>query len=47
MVGGMEALRHQAIRDFPEETWDVGLDHWRGRAQSALLRRRGGSRPGA
>lgn len=45
MVGGVEALRHQAIRDFPEETWDVGLDRWRGRVQSAIPRRRGDSRP--
>jgi hypothetical protein len=34
LVAGLEALRHQAIRDFPEETWDVGMDRWRRRLRS-------------
>jgi hypothetical protein len=33
-VVGLEALRHQAIGDFPEETWEVGTDRWRRRVQS-------------
>jgi hypothetical protein len=41
LVAGLEALRHQAIRDFPAETWDVGMDRWRSRLQS--ISRRGGT----
>jgi hypothetical protein len=34
LVAGLEALRHQAIRDFPDETWEVGTDRWRRRVRS-------------
>jgi hypothetical protein len=27
-VAGMEALRHQAIRDFPDETMDTAASRW-------------------
>jgi hypothetical protein len=47
MVAGMEALRHQAIRDFPEQTWDVGVDRWRNAVRSVLPGQRGDSPPGA
>ena len=39
LVAGLEALRYQAIRDFPDETWDVGMDRWRRRLSSIRLRR--------
>lgn len=42
LVAGLEALRHQAIRDFPDETWDVGKDRWRRRVESIRPRRRAG-----
>ena len=38
-VVGLEALRHQAIRDFPEETWETGMERWRGRVRSVRPRR--------
>jgi hypothetical protein len=47
MVAGMEALRHQAIRDFPEQTWEVGVDRWRNAVRSVLPGQRGDSPPGA
>jgi hypothetical protein len=40
-VAGLEALRHQAIRDFPDQTWEAGTQRWR-EAGSSLLHRRGG-----
>jgi hypothetical protein len=43
LVAGLEALRHQAVRDFPEETWDVGMDRWRSRLQSISRRGRSGT----
>jgi hypothetical protein len=39
-VIGLEALRHQAIGDFPERTWEVGVRRWREAGQS-LFKRRG------
>jgi hypothetical protein len=39
-VIGLEALRHQAIADFPERTWEVGVRRWREAGQS-LFKRRG------
>lgn len=42
MVVGVEFLRHQAIRDFPEETWERGKQRWRDRFRS-LWSRRGGN----
>jgi hypothetical protein len=44
-VVGLEALRHQAIRDFPDETWEVGMDRWRRRLRSLTSRRRRGGLP--
>jgi hypothetical protein len=41
-VIGLEALRAQAIRDFPEETWETGTQRWR-EAGGSLLGRRGGA----
>jgi hypothetical protein len=38
---GLEALRRQAIRDFPEQTWEAGTQRWREAGQS-LFRRRAG-----
>jgi hypothetical protein len=44
-IVGLEALRHQAIRDFPGETWEVGVERWRGAIRS-LGRRRRPAQPG-
>jgi hypothetical protein len=41
-VIGLEALRAQAIRDFPEETWETGTQRWR-EAGGSLFGRRGGA----
>jgi hypothetical protein len=38
-VVGLEALRHQAIRDFPDESWETGTERWRN-ALGSLRRRR-------
>jgi hypothetical protein len=38
-VVGLEALRHQAIRDFPEENMDSLRTRWSGRARSLFSRR--------
>jgi hypothetical protein len=40
MVVGVEFLRHQAIRDFPEENWERGMERWRDRFRSLWGRRR-------
>jgi hypothetical protein len=45
MVIGMEALRRQTIRDFPGETWEVGMERWRGRIRSLGSRRRAAQTP--
>ncbi len=42
LIAGMEALRWQAIRDFPEETWERRSERWR-----AGMRRVGQRGPGA
>ena len=39
-VAGLEALRWQAIKDFPDETWEVGIERWRRAWQSVFSRRR-------
>jgi hypothetical protein len=40
MVVGLEFLRHQAIRDFPEETWEGASDRWGEAARRRLGRTR-------
>jgi hypothetical protein len=30
-VAGFEAMRYQALRDFPEETWDGATERWKAR----------------
>jgi hypothetical protein len=37
-IAGMEFLRHQAMKDFPDETWETGKERW----SSALHSRFGG-----
>ncbi len=39
-VAGLEFLRHQAIRDFPEQTWEGASERW-GEAARRRLGRRG------
>jgi hypothetical protein len=39
-IVGLEFLRHQAIRDFPEENWERGIERWRDRFRSLWGRRR-------
>jgi hypothetical protein len=39
-IVGLEFLRHQAIRDFPEENWERGMERWRDRFRSLWGRRR-------
>lgn len=29
MIAGFEALRHQAVKEFPHETWEAGSARWR------------------
>ena len=43
-VVGLEFLRHQAIRDFPGETWESASERWR-EARRSLLGRRGDGHP--
>jgi hypothetical protein len=31
LIAGYEALRHQALRDYPDETWEVAVERWKGR----------------
>jgi hypothetical protein len=31
LVAGFEALRHQAVREFPEESWDRAAERWKAR----------------
>jgi hypothetical protein len=38
LIAGFEALRHQALRDFPDETWERAQERWR--ARSAAFRDR-------
>lgn len=42
LVAGFEALRHQAIREFPDETWDRGTERWRQASASVMDRLKGG-----
>jgi hypothetical protein len=44
-VVGLEFLRHQAIRDFPGETWEGASDRWASSVRGRL-RRGGGERGG-
>jgi hypothetical protein len=47
LVAGYEAMRHQALRDFPDETWEVGMARWKGRFASVRERvQRRGEAPG-
>jgi hypothetical protein len=39
-VAGFEALRHQAMRDFPEETWERAAERWKARYASVRARMR-------
>jgi hypothetical protein len=39
-VAGLEALRAQAIRDFPDQTWETGSQRWQQRGESLLRRDR-------
>jgi hypothetical protein len=41
-IVGLEALRHQAIHDFPDQSWEVGAERWRNALRS-IGRRRGSS----
>jgi hypothetical protein len=40
LVAGLEALRHQAIRDFPGESWESGVTRWRNSIRSIRRSRR-------
>jgi Short C-terminal domain len=40
LITGFEALRRQALVDFPEETWEVAAERWRARYASARERLR-------
>jgi hypothetical protein len=44
-VIGLEAIRAQAIRDFPDQTWEAGTERWRRAVDSRLQRRGGAGRP--
>jgi hypothetical protein len=45
LVAGLETLRAQARRHFPDETWEAGTGRWRARAHSLLARRRERTEP--
>jgi len=38
LVVGVEALRRQALNDFPEQTWDTGVRRWKDAARSVAGR---------
>ena len=40
-VGGLEALRHITVREFPEETWERGTERWRSATRAQISRWRG------
>jgi hypothetical protein len=40
VVAGFEALRHQAMRDFPDETWERAAERWKARYGSVRARMR-------
>jgi hypothetical protein len=31
LIAGLEALRAQAIKDFPDETWEAATERWSNR----------------
>jgi hypothetical protein len=41
-VIGFEFLRRQAVREFPDETWESASERWREGSRSLLDRRKGG-----
>jgi hypothetical protein len=49
LVAGFEALRHQAVREFPEETWDRAAERWQARYRGVRerVRRRREAPPAA
>jgi hypothetical protein len=49
LVAGFEALRRQALVEFPEETWDRAAERWKARYVGVRERlgQRGGAREGA
>jgi Short C-terminal domain len=50
LIAGFEGLRRQALRDFPDETWDRASERWRTRRAAmgtALSRGRGSTSPDA
>jgi hypothetical protein len=40
-IVGLEFLRHKAIEDFPDQTWEAGVERWH-RGWRSLTSRRGG-----
>jgi hypothetical protein len=43
LIAGYEALRHQALRDYPDETWEVAVERWKARharLRAGMRRRR-------
>jgi hypothetical protein len=46
LIAGFEALRAQAIRDFPDETTDTMAERWRGRFAQIRAPRRGAAASG-
>jgi hypothetical protein len=38
-IVGLEFLRHKAIKDLPNETWEAGTERWRQGLQSVFSRR--------
>jgi len=45
-VVGFEFLRHRALADFPDQTWEAGVERWRHGWQSLLSRRSNFTRSG-
>ena len=42
-IEGIEFLRRQAIKDFPNKTWESGTDRWRRGLESVFSRRSTGA----
>ncbi len=40
-VFGFEVLRRQAVREFPDQTWERGTERWRQSGRNLVTRRRG------
>jgi hypothetical protein len=40
LIAGFEALRHQALRDFPDESWERAQERWGARYEAARDRMR-------